>query len=119
MVLTFHLPSFICLRAVEVSLCLVASPQAAAGYRTNSSFCWHGPLLQTLVPNGKTAIKKWKTTSSQEKWHFSSAHPVFCLFEGGVGSTGMKSAPAWIGPQIQNIIRHAVEVFIFLDLLFP
>ena len=29
---------------------LVAPPQAAAGYSTSSSFCWNGPLLETIVP---------------------------------------------------------------------
>ena len=32
----------------KVSLCLVAPPQAAAGNSTNSSFRWHGPLLETI-----------------------------------------------------------------------
>ena len=33
----------------KVSLFLVAPSQAATGYGKNSSFCWHGPLLETIV----------------------------------------------------------------------
>lgn len=46
-----------------------------AEYSTSSSFCWHGPLLETLVPYGIVTLNSSGKVAEKSFWSFLKCMP--------------------------------------------